>query len=69
MSENERSAVLGRADAWQRSLEARDVEGIQDFLHDGYALVLVHPAEAIVARAAWLQMLPDYVVHSWDVHT
>jgi len=67
MTEDER-AVCDRADAWQRALEARDVPGVQDYLHADYALVLVHPARATVPRAAWLQMLPDYVVHSWEVH-
>jgi ketosteroid isomerase-like protein len=59
--------VLARADEWQRLLEQRDVEAIGEYLHPDYALVLVHPAEAIVARAAWLSTLPDYVVHGWDV--
>jgi ketosteroid isomerase-like protein len=62
-------AVLARADEWQQLLEARDVEGIQEYLHDDYALVLVHPAKAAVPRSTWLQMLPDYVVHGWEVHS
>lgn len=60
--------VLARSDDWQRRLEARDVDAILDYLHEDYALVLVHPAPATVPRAAWLQMLPDYVVHSWTIH-
>ncbi|MDT4911455.1 MAG: hypothetical protein QOC66_583 [Pseudonocardiales bacterium] len=69
MSEGGGAAVLTRGDEWQRLLEARDVDSIGDYLHEDYALVLVHPAEATVPRAAWLAMLPDYVVHSWDVHS
>jgi ketosteroid isomerase-like protein len=65
---SEADAVLTRADEWQQLLEARDVDAIQDYLHLDYALVLVHPARATVPRAAWLQMLPDYVVHGWQVH-
>jgi ketosteroid isomerase-like protein len=59
--------VLARADAWQAAIEARDVEGVQDYLHPDYALVLVHPAEATVPRQGWLGLLPDYVVHAYVV--
>jgi ketosteroid isomerase-like protein len=59
--------VLARADAWQVAIEARDVEGVQDFLHGDYALALVHPAPATVPRNDWLRMLPDYVVHGYAV--
>ena len=59
--------VLARADAWQAAIEARDVEGIADFLHADYALVLVKPADVAVPRAQWLHMLPDYVVHSYSI--
>ncbi len=34
--------------------------------HD-YALVLVQPVPALVRRDQWLAMLPDYVVHSYQV--
>jgi ketosteroid isomerase-like protein len=61
--------VLTRADEWQKLIEARDLEAIGDYLHDDYALVLVHPAQTIVPRTAWLATLPDYVVHGWDVRT
>jgi ketosteroid isomerase-like protein len=64
MSEQE---VLARADAWQAAIEARDVEGIDDFLHPDYALVLVKPADVSVPRADWLRMLPDYVVHGYSI--
>jgi ketosteroid isomerase-like protein len=63
----DRAAVAERSAAWQRALEARDVAGVDDFLDPDYALVLVHPARATVPRAAWLRMLPDYVVHGWTV--
>lgn len=61
------SEVLERADACQQAIEARDVDGVSDFLHEDYALVLVHPAQAIVRRADWLRLLPDYVVHGYTV--
>ena len=49
------------------AIEARDVEGIGDFLHPDYALVLVKPADVSVPRAEWLRMLPDYVVHGYSI--
>jgi hypothetical protein len=32
-----------------------------------YALVLVHPAPTVVPRERWLDVLPDYIVHAYDV--
>ncbi|MDX6257077.1 MAG: hypothetical protein QOJ11_3411 [Frankiales bacterium] len=49
--------------AWQDALERRDVAAAGAILHDEYALVLVQPRPAMVPRAAWLGLLPDYVVH------
>jgi ketosteroid isomerase-like protein len=49
--------------AWQDALERRDVAAAGAILHDEYALVLVQPRPALVPRAAWLGLLPDYVVH------
>jgi ketosteroid isomerase-like protein len=60
--------VRARAAAWQVTIEARDVERAQDFLHEDYALVLVVPAAVAVEREEWLRMLPDYVVHHYEVH-
>jgi ketosteroid isomerase-like protein len=60
--------VLARAAGWQALLEARDVENIRGFMHEDYALVLVVPSEATVPLDEWLRMLPDYVVHSWEIH-
>jgi hypothetical protein len=56
------------ADAgWVTALLARDVAGAAGWLHEDYALVLVHPVPAHVDRAEWLRTLPDYVVSQWDV--
>jgi hypothetical protein len=35
-------------------------------LDPGFSLVLVHPTPAMMPRARWLDVLPDYVVHSYD---
>jgi len=36
-------------------------------LDEDFALVLVHPAPATMPRARWLEVLQDYVVHSYGV--
>jgi ketosteroid isomerase-like protein len=61
--------VLARADAWQAALQARDVEGVADFLHDDYALMIVHPAPLTVPREQWLRMLPEYVVSGYEIRS
>ena len=67
-SVSDASEVRARAAAWQAAIEARDVEQVQDFLDQGYALVLVVPAAVTVQREEWLRMLPDYVVHHYEIH-
>lgn len=36
-------------------------------LDDDYALVLVTPTLAVMPRARWLEVLPDYLVHEYGV--
>lgn len=60
--------VLARAAGWQSAIEARDVEGVGDFLHVDYALVLVVPAAVTMPRQEWVRLLVDYVVHAYDIH-
>ena len=64
----ETSAVLARAAAWQAAIEARDTRGVADYLHDDYALVLVVPRPVLMLRVDWLRLLPDYVVHGYEIH-
>ena len=59
--------VLARADAWQAALEARDVDGVQDYLHADYALMIVQPRPFTMPREQWLRLLPDYVVHGYEI--
>jgi ketosteroid isomerase-like protein len=59
--------LAARSEGWREAIEQRDQESAAQFLDAEYALVLVHPAPATVPRAQWLDMLPDYVVHAWDV--
>lgn len=62
------AALETRMDDFQRCIEQRDAEVAEVVLDDQYALVLVHPAHAVMPRDRWLQVLPDYVVHDYDVH-
>ena len=52
---------------FQRCIVERDREAASDVLDDDYALVLVHPTPAVMARAQWLAVLPDYLVRSYEV--
>ncbi len=36
-------------------------------LHADYALVLIQPAKAVMPRARWLDVLPDYIDHDYAV--
>ena len=57
-----------RIQEFQRCIEERDVALAEDVLDPDYMLVLVQPARAIVPRKQWLELLPEYVVHSYEVH-
>lgn len=52
---------------FQRVVVERDVGLAAKVLHPNFALVLVQPEPAVVPRAQWLTMLPDYVVSRWIV--
>lgn len=59
--------LVGRAEGWQRAIEARDVVAAGEILADDYALVIVQPARAVMPRAQWLALLPDYVVSGYEI--
>lgn len=52
---------------FQRCIEARDRVGAERVLDDGYALVLVAPARAVMSRDRWLEVLKDYVIHDYVI--
>ncbi len=56
-----------RIASFQTCIESRDREAAEDVLHPQYALVLVQPVRAVMSRTRWLEVLPDYVVHSYCV--
>ena len=55
-----------RSEVFDRAVKERDRRLAEDVLHPAYALVLVHPAPTRMPRARWLEVLADYVVHTWE---
>ena len=64
MTEMQLSEAMRRFD---EAVQKRDRGMAEGVLDDDYELVLVHPTEAVMPRARWLDVLPDYVVHSWEI--
>ena len=60
--------ILERADAWQRTIEARDPEAAAEFLANDYALVVTHPEAATMPREEWLRTLPSYEISAYEIH-
>ncbi len=56
-------AAMARFD---RVVLQRDLALAEQVLHPDYALVLVQPVPAVMPRAQWLALLPDYLVDEWD---
>ncbi len=56
-----------RMQAFQRCIEERDRGTAEEILDDDYALVLVYPSRAVMPRDRWLEVLRDYIVHSYEV--
>ena len=59
--------LIARSEGWQRAIEARDAGAASTYLADDFALVIVQPVGAVVPRADWLALLPDYVVTGYRV--
>jgi ketosteroid isomerase-like protein len=59
--------LLTQMENFQRVVRDRDHALAESVLDDDYMLMLVQPVPAAVPRAAWLGMLPDYVVHEYVV--
>lgn len=59
--------LLNAISEFQRCISARDAQGAAHVIDDGYALVLAHPSKVVMARDRWLLMLPDYVIHRYDI--
>ena len=63
----EERALQDARERFQRAIETRDTAMADAVLHAGYALVLLQPVKAVMARGRWIEVLPDYVVHEYSV--
>ncbi len=52
---------------FDRCVQERDRQLAEAVLDHDYALVLVEPALLVMPRLRWLEVLPDYVVNSYEV--
>ena len=52
--------------AFQQCVLDRDRDLAESVLHPDYALVTTNPL-MVAPRSSWLNLLPDYIVHSWTV--
>ena len=53
----------------EQVLLRRDPVAAEEVLDHDFALVLVHPAAAVMPRARWLEVLEDYVVHNFAIES
>ncbi len=60
-------ALKRQFEVFDRCVTERNSELVEQVVDEDFALVLVHPEPAEMPRQRWLEVLPDYVVHSWDV--
>ena len=60
-------ALEQRIETFFACIEQRDAAAADDVLDPDYELVIVHPAPAVMPRARWLEVLADYVVHSYEI--
>ena len=58
------NAAMGRFDV---AVQQRDRVAADEVLDEDFTLVLVHPAVTVMPRARWLQVLDDYLIHSYAV--
>lgn len=61
------SELIERSERWQRAIEGRDVDAAGAILADDYALEIVQPTRAVMPRAQWLALLPEYIVFDYEV--
>ena len=59
--------LTDRMAAFDRCVLDRDVSLAEQVLDEDYALVLVQPLAVLMPRARWLEVLPDYVVHDYEI--
>ena len=60
-------ALQAQSAAFELCIRERDEETAKSVLHDDFALILIHPAPAVMGRVRWLEVLREYVVHQYEV--
>jgi ketosteroid isomerase-like protein len=61
------TTLTAAMDDFQRCIEERDQARAEQILDDDYVLELVQPSVARMPRDRWLEVLPDYLVHAYEV--
>lgn len=61
------SDLQQRMALFQKCVEDRDLQLVDQVLDADYALILVQPARTVVPRQQWLEVLSDYIIHSYEV--
>jgi len=56
-----------RAALWDAAFRERDEFAAADLLDPEFTQESVHPMRNVMSRSVWLEVLPDYVIHEWDV--
>jgi hypothetical protein len=59
--------LTDRMAAFDRCVLNSDVSLAKEVLDEDYSLVLVQPGPASMPRARWLEVLPSYVVHDYEI--
>ena len=64
---NSDADLEARIEQFLRCINERDAAAADDVLDSDYTLVIVQPTPARMPRGRWLEVLADYVVHSYDI--
>jgi hypothetical protein len=67
LDDTESDDLLRRAALWDTAFRDRDEFAAADLLAPDFTQELVHPVRNVMTRSVWLEVLPDYVIHEWDV--
>jgi len=59
--------LLAQIANFDRCVRERDRPSAEAVLDLDYALVLVQPSLLVMPRSRWLEVLPDYLVHSYEI--
>ncbi len=66
-AQDPREALIARSALWDAAVADRDEAAARRLLHPDFALEGLQPLRSVMTRAVWLEMMPDHVVHEWEV--